>query len=637
MRIWCDMFSPSGNPIGDGPIWSVISVKSSSKLDKSGVFTVSFPATDYRTASLLQIENRVKVYIRDSETTRLLVDGRIRDISLSEQSNQKLINISGPDLMDDLKRTNTLLARTYSNVTVSSVLSSLLELSGWSLTDVGGGLTRTISARFDGASILKAIQEIASQQGIHFRLGTSNNLEVGNLGNIAPFVLVNPAGIGERHQNSQDVSLIEQISVVQNSEEICNWLLPVGQGEGESALTLAQSTRSSPYTIQSTTGPNGKLIYFIADEASISQFNTIQKVVTFREIGAVSNTDADITLAANALYDAAANWLQRNSQPLITYKVTTSSIPSEIKPGDKIRVVYKGMVTDDQGREFTYVDLNDDFWIMSVTNNFGQEGRRVTLELSNIDRHPVTPETLIIGALENIQLANTRIQTYPSVRSFVWDRDVANGFPARCPIKLTNSTTQLNRCVVNFSTRPFRSNTIGVSGGGATVGTTGSGGSTSVTSSAGGGQTSSGGGAVNTQTGNYLGIPGGDHTHPFSLTNHTHTVSDHTHTVNIPDHTHSIIIPDHTHDVQYGIFDDSQYPTNISLFVNGVDRTADLGGPWATSGGPVDVDVEISQYLINAGGGLRQKHNIEFRCDSGRGQIEVTVELYETIQAIALS
>ena len=68
------------------------------------------------------------------------------------------------------------------------------------------------------------------------------------------------------------------------------------------------------------------------------------------------------------------------------------------------------------------------------------------------------------------------------------------------------------------------------------------------------------------------------HRHP-----HAHTISDHTHEVDIPNHTHGI---------NYGIYK-STTAQNITIKINGVDRTAALGGPFNSD----QSNINIAPYL----------------------------------------
>lgn len=439
-------------------------------------------------------------------------------------------------------------------------------------------------------------------------------MEVGAFGTDSGVRLIVPNQFHEDQETETGIAFIESIEIEQDSEQVANWIVPVGQGEGESALTLQYSTRVSPYTIQNTV-INGKTHYYLADSASITTYGQIERVATFKQIGAVSNSDADLQNASNALYDAAAAWLQRNAVRLDSYRVIVRKCRTTIRPGDKVRLAYTGVVTR-LGEPHTYISVDSDFWVMEVREEWGSGGPDVALTLASVDRVAMDAAELVVGALEEINIRNLRVQTYPSVRSFVYRREIANGFPAVIPIVITETTTQLNRAVARVTSRPFRSTAAG-------------------------------------------GAAGGDHRHIMfkyvsGYTAGSAPTSFSVHTVSLtgaPLTSQNIqLYPgydqdmytfaasgDHTHPQVYGISDDSATPVTISAFVDTVDRTTALGGSWAGSGGTVSFEIDITQFLVNAVGGLRSAHTLEFRCASGQGEIEVTVELYETIQAIAVT
>jgi hypothetical protein len=114
-----------------------------------------------------------------------------------------------------------------------------------------------------------------------------------------------------------------------------------------------------------------------------------------------------------------------------------------------------------------------------------------------------------------------------------------------------------------------------------------------------------------------------DHTHTVSATtsssgsSHSHTVADHTHAVSGTTssaetaHTHSVNLPNHAHSLVFGIYEGG-VPTasaNVTVTINGTDRTAALGGPF-------DGDFlakDVTQYLQDAQGHpLRQRNTIVF-------------------------
>jgi hypothetical protein len=133
--------------------------------------------------------------------------------------------------------------------------------------------------------------------------------------------------------------------------------------------------------------------------------------------------------------------------------------------------------------------------------------------------------------------------------------------------------------------------------------------------------------------------PGAPHTHQISTatsstsTTHSHSVPAHTHSVSqttssvSTEHTHTI--PNHAHDIEYGIFEGSMPPAaqrQVRVFINGTERTSALGGPWSA-----DVELDITPYLVDQNGVVRQQSNtIEIRAGALM-DVEVTLRCLVTI------
>jgi hypothetical protein len=63
----------------------------------------------------------------------------------------------------------------------------------------------------------------------------------------------------------------------------------------------------------------------------------------------------------------------------------------------------------------------------------------------------------------------------------------------------------------------------------------------------------------------------------------------------------------HNHGVSFGIEEDVDHSPNISIKINGTDRTSELGGPWAVD----QLEIDITQYIQTTG-----KHTIELVSDN---------------------
>lgn len=645
MKIWVDVYSADGlTRLGDSAIYVVKNASVKRSLDGTGTFSLALSGVDNKAFSLISNKKRVVIYFEQRGNIRVLGGGVIEKISSTLTSEGWSLDVSGNDALSILKNKSVLLSKMYTQQSVTAIIQDLTNLANW--TAQGDYIGNLLNVRLDGISVLKALQTVTQEQGIHFRLGDNpNTIEYGIFGDNANIFAFNPQHIHYEALANDDVAFIESIRLEKDSTDVVNYLLPLGSGEGEAAITLQYSTRTTPYTIQTTTGGDGKTLYYISDATSIATYSQIEKVGTFKNIAPISNSDADLLAASNALYDASVAWLQRYKDVFEVYSLTLKKVTKNIKAGQKIHLRFKGAIERADGT-FTYKDIDSDLWVLEISENIGADSVGCSLKVATVDRYEKDTASIIIGALENIELRNVKIQPYPSTRSYVYDRELAPSFSADIPIRFSNSTLTVQRVLVRIKTSPFRTTASSVaSGGGAT-------------SSAGGAATSSAGGDHNHRMFQYNpGIPSGGSSSKFYIGrqsnggafndfsfvsfntsdiwtesasgNHTHTIPDHTHTV-----------PNHTHTLAYGINDDSVTPTSIQVYIDGVNRTSPLGGAWAVGGGNTTIDLDaglVTGYIVNAGGGLRQEHTLSVRCLGGQGRVEIQVEIYETIQSIAVS
>lgn len=657
MTLVGDVYNALDQKVGKGPLWSLTGATISRALDGAGSVTISAPGTEERAIDLLQNERRIKLYglqpgpVEDMETLRHLGTGILRNIKARTNPSGWTLDADGPDSLDLLKRKSTLLARIYSGLSVAQIAADLAALAGWTTVIDAAYTSKMLQCRFDGVSVLRALQNLAQGQGLHLREGAADRtVEIGAFGQSSGLRLVNAAYAPVEIAANDNIMLIETLNVSRISEQIVNWLVPIGGGEGESAITLQHCTRVGPYAVQQIT-VNGKTHYYIADAVSIAAYGQIEQVGTFKDINAISNSDADLEAAANALYDAAVAWLQRNKDRIDSYTATVHKVRSTVRPGDKVHLSYKGFIENEQGLIINYANVDSDFWVMKATERITLEGLSMDLELTNIDQVAQDVAMIVIGAIESIQMQQLSVKPYPTTSPFVYRREIDATHTAIVPIEISNGVLYLNQCRLYIKSRSFR---------------------VTAKAAATGDVTTSAGGALATSS-----AAGGDHRHKVAsqvriddstawsgsqavIYNFAQDSSG-TSPANLGllirgagaladmytegasgAHTHSISIPSHTHTVpslviDFGIEDDNQFPDTVSIKVDDIDVTAALGGPWGAGGSAVDTTIDITSYLVNAAGGLRQRHEVTFSCTGGQGEIEVTVELRTTVQSIAVS
>ncbi|RKL63011.1 hypothetical protein DXT63_08425 [Thermoanaerobacteraceae bacterium SP2] len=99
-----------------------------------------------------------------------------------------------------------------------------------------------------------------------------------------------------------------------------------------------------------------------------------------------------------------------------------------------------------------------------------------------------------------------------------------------------------------------------------------------------------------------------------SIHKHSITLPAHSHNISIPSHNHDVYIPSHTHSIIYGIYL-STMPSNITIKINGIDRTSELGGPFNSD----QSNINIAPYLT-----IGQWNTIELG-SSQLGRIDATI------------
>ncbi|MBK8023523.1 MAG: hypothetical protein IPK19_19340 [Chloroflexi bacterium] len=613
MRLWADVYDAAGSRLGGGPV-ALTSASVTRVLDGVGTIRLSAPGSDPRALALLTNERRVRVYYQatDDTSVRELGRGVIQKVRASGTPANWTLDCEGGDDLVDLARVSTKLRRNYSQQSVSVIATSLVGLvSSWSVSASGGNTT---DARFDGVSVFKALLGLAEQQGLHVRAGASaKTVEIGAFGGASGLRLVNPAQAMAALDDADEVALIETLSVEQDTEPLCTRLYPLGAGIGEAWLTIEKATRNLPYTRQ-VENVNGQDAHFLEDFSAIAQYGTIQKMGRFGQIAPLSNSEADQENAANALYDMAAAWLTRYSQRLDSYRVTCKKARVTVRPGDKIRLVYNGVVMRD-GAVVHYLDVDDEFWVMECTERVGVEGEALDLIVASVDRHAQDSARIVIGALEELTIEGVSVKPYFNLRSYVFDRVIDPVTPAVIPVRITNATHRITRILLKLKTRSFVSTTL-----------------PEVTD--------------NQHRHTIIQSATGDASELYlrkvsfydEVTNELH---DGALWIDIESDAFLLQTAQETADdeitLAYGLHEDTETPDTVRIAINATDYTGALSGPWAVGGGAEVIELDITaQILTEAGSNIQQEFLVTLTCDDGQGEIEATVEIYEIIHSIGL-
>jgi hypothetical protein len=671
-----DILDASGNRLGDGPLRNITSLKDTRSLDRIGTLTFTLPAGDPR-QRYFQQGSQFDVFTRDEGYL-----GRywFRSQSIEYRDGAAEIAIECFDTLRELSNQSVFFRRKYQFQDVADVITDLVSLvPGWAArVDEGIGNT-TIS--YEGESVLIAVDALRDRWGQHYRLATTtpglNVLEFGSFGATAPVTLVNATAstAGEMDANSA-IAYVKTIRELQDRDDIYNTIIPLGAGEGTAQLTIERATLGS-FDVKSGVNQDGSTFYYIEDAASVARFGRIWRVATYKTIRPLTNSDANITNAANALKLTAETMLRRRSGLIKSYAVTVVGLRQNINVGDRVPVRFSGIADSDN---YSYLDIDESLWVMDVSRQRAVNGNTtVSLTVATDDQRRTSDTDVMLQIVNDLNALKIHVPTVLTYRDFgPYERRIDGSNTATFTVRIKDEVLALNRAIMTLRTSPLKSSVQSTAAAASSVGTSGGGGGTSTSTEGGGGTTatSAGGGDHDHDLFQFLAdgtvsgtarrfntlirrSSGGDLLALLELNiaaasasttwqaaktftasgDHTHalTISDHTHDLELSDHTHSVTVPSHDHTMNYGLFADTIYPQSINVAIDGVDRTAALGGPWAPSNAAVELELDITDYLADAAGGLRQDHTITVSCTSGRGEVEVGCEMLCTIQPIAVS
>ena len=398
MRVWVDVYDTQDRKIGT--VYSVTAATVIEVLDGVGNASLNWPAAAEDGALFTQ-ECRVRIWAEQDDHRLYLGGGILREINIDDSESNAKFAASGPDALDALQRKSVFLRRLYTGESISNVATSLIGLiQGWALDCDESGLT---TARFEGVSVNKALIRLVQENGLHLRAGSDAHLlQIGAFGEDNGITCVAPQTVTHDLDGRPDIMLISHIQRKINSRDVINYIEPVGAGvDTDTMLTLENSSHS----ITTFVDDLGVTHYILSDADSIAAYGQIEKTVQFNQI-----TDAD------ALFAAATAWLERNAVPLTTYGVSLEKCEQEIHVGDKIRVIYKGIVETETGYR-QYLDINDLFWIMKAQKGVAEGGVVYTLDIASIDRETSDSTDVVVSAIEKAEALTVASSNFISIHT----------------------------------------------------------------------------------------------------------------------------------------------------------------------------------------------------------------------------
>ena len=610
---WVDIENASGARLGAGPLraqgW-----RHTGRLSVCGDFEFKIGGADPNIAALSEKRVAVCRYITKTGTLAEFGRGVIDTIERSIDEHGALwLVVKGNDIARELsyRSVGALDLAGISAAGVNDAPEQIMAFApaGWSIS---GGITETnVYAGFDGESVLAALTKAGEHIGEHWRADAGR--VVTWLGPASGFAssgirVVQQVNGPVEYEDAGEIAVLLGISEVSDAADLLTRVIPRGSGNGSALVTLSAATNSAPmgYTLN-------KPGNYIRRDASETEYGRIERALDFKEIGPISNTDADVQAASNALLQAGVEHLRRYGTPQKFYSLSLH-VKKILQPGTTLRVVARVLVDG-----VVQYDLDGVFNILEVTREIDASGAVTSgVTISTIDRLPQSDVEYLAGEMSKAQVLAAHQQLGASVDTIPWRDEMDDTHGASMRFWLGDEYTSVQRAVLRFRILPLRStvksvagqSTTTASGGGST---SGSGGSSSVTSagSAHGHHVTvyngAGGNPVNFD-GTFLLSAG-----PTDTFQTQAEFPPHDHTVNVPNHTHTT--PNHTHTLTpvintiYGIFEESGGNTlalaDLVIKLNG---GADLAGSVVGLGsGWYALDITVA--LVNSVARPAQENN----------------------------
>jgi hypothetical protein len=381
----------------------------------------------------------------------------------------------------------------------------------WTLdTTEGHSTTATrVYGQYSGESALAALVMAAQKIGEHWRIATDGTRAIVWLRtDTANHYLraIPTAGEPVQAEGNPNICFIQGFGEEVDAYRLITRIYPYGAGDGEMRLTLQPCTRVAPSGFTLDTAAN----FIESDDAATAIGKSIGIHVRFQDIRPISNTSADMTSAANQLYDAALAYLQRHdfAADLRTYKLSVIALPRTAAVGHIVTVEYQ-----DQG----YVVDGEEMVIIAIRNRIDSSGARSSeLTVSGVARWMEDGNREIISSMEQGKLFTSHPQRGPNsyvtnYQRFVWNNGV-NAEIAQIRFRFGPEVAQLNQVAFDFGTDdgtrmlPLESTVRSVGGTSATTG------------------------------------GGSAHSHTVTIAAHDHDVEIQPHDHDIPDHQHSTTV-----------------------------------------------------------------------------------------------
>lgn len=582
-----------------GELLTVSAVSDTRSLDKIGTLEFALSANDPHIA-YVTAGSQFDVYDE--------IDGYIgrfifKTSSINATANIPEMTVRADEVLVELRWALVGFKRNYYLSPVDYVVSDLTRLaSGWTAeVDLNIGDT---AVNYQGESVFAAIDVMRDRWGQHFRRKTINSatprvLQFGAFGVDSGLILNNLEGQSQPSFNMRRyVAEVQTIKQDTSADDIVNLVVALGAGQGVGQLTIQNATGGT-YAVQSAVNQDDSLYYYISDAASIATYGVRARVVTFSGITPLSNNATDIQRAKNALKAAAEAYMVRHLTARVEYGVTVAGLRQNVDVGDTVRLRYRGVT-----QNVVWINVDSDFYLMDITRSRTAKGdRSAKMTITTVSDRRTSDSDVMVDVVRDISVLKLHMQPQ------VWWSENTYIEPICAPSNIADYQTMLIQSDIGYSFA-VRWAHFKIS-------------------------------IDNSVTAIHKAILRLRTRPPYSL-------------IRAELNGAGTMLWN-----SYAVFQGTNYPYRVYIFIDGVDYTAQLGGPWGLTNAEDNATLDITD-IINSYPEIRRDYQIEFRCwgrqgdpvfaESGAittptptddsisiGLIELNIRLQGTAQAVIAS
>lgn len=506
MLIWLDVESSPGVKTGPGPVINLVSFSSRSRLNQAGDWTATVPAMDDRAVELLQPRRPVLAWGMVDGARVFLGGGVIESLRVRVADGVPMLEVSGRDLLEELNRGTVGDVVVQQPTTTGMSLISFVQAnrpSTWGLRPISP-LNVDFEAHFVYDTFMGSLTAMTERLPFWFRLASSpaqpRTLQVmkalETYTRIYALANADPIAV----ERNPLACLITSITEERQAADMVTRVIAWGAGTAAARLTLAAATKwpdgtsitSTYFDAAGDAYTSNREENTITNLSAEADYGRIERAMAWKDIGPVSNTNADLTAAANTLVVAVCEHLRRNREPNYVYSLSVVGVrDTGLLPGHMVRVTARQFVDGQRP-----IDIDRTMTILGIATQVDVNGIRTAgLTVATQAQWPASDQGVIVSELRQSAVMQALPQMGPSVDTISYREPIDDDYSADLRFWLGNETTVVNQVLVRFRSDPFRSTAKTI--GGTVSGT-------------------------------------------VDIPSHTHSVS-----VVIPDHDHDV--PDHVH------------------------------------------------------------------------------------------